>query len=589
MPLLTVALHDDQDIVTARQRAREIAALLGYDMHDQTRIATAVSEIARNACCHGGGGRIEFAIEDSRRPSMFVARVIDAGPGIDGAAQADAAALRTAGSAGAGLIGAQRLMDEVSILSGTDSGTTVVLAKKLPGGCALAREAVSRLIEDLARQRRPSPVEELQQQNRELARVLAQLQERQEELIRLNRELEDTNRGVVALYAELDARAEDLKRAADQKSRFLSNVSHELRTPLQSTLGLTRLLLDRTDGELSAEQDKQVAFIRANVEGVLEMVSDLLDLAKIEAGKTEVRLAAIGVEDLFSALRAMMRAMPVSPRVRLVFEDCSRVPELVTDEAKLSQILRNFVSNALKFTERGSVVVRAVPDEAGEHVVFSVRDTGLGIDPADHGRIFEEFVQLPNALQKRHRGTGLGLPLARRLAEAIGGRVEMSSVPGEGSEFRAILPLGRGAAVAPVRDGVRAASAPPATVQRRALIIDDDESARHTLRRLLIAQPCIVYEVRDGASGVADAIALRPDVIFLDLNMPGMSGEEVLGRLHADARTRSIPVVVVTGRPGGVAGMAEAEAVIAKNELSAGLLQAVLRDLAPRREEKREA
>lgn len=198
-------------------------------------------------------------------------------------------------------------------------GTTVLLAKKLPGGCALAREAVSRLIEDLARQRRPSPVEELKQQNRELVRVLAQLQERQEELIRLNRELEDTNRGVVALYAELDARAEGLKRAADQKSRFLSNVSHELRTPLQSTLGLTRLLLDRTDGELSAEQDRQVAFIRANVEGVLEMVGDLLDLAKIEAGKTEVRLAPLGVEDLFSALRAMMRAMPVSPRVRLVW------------------------------------------------------------------------------------------------------------------------------------------------------------------------------------------------------------------------------------------------------------------------------
>jgi signal transduction histidine kinase len=184
-----------------------------------------------------------------------------------------------------------------------------------------------------------SLLDEVRQQNQELLQTLAQLRERQEELTWLNQELEDTNRGVVALYAELDEKVDHLRRADEMKSRFLSNMSHEFRTPLNSVLGLTRLLLERADGDLTAEQEKQVNFIRKAAEGLLELVNDLLDLAKIEAGKIEVRPIEFTVEDLFSALRGMLRPLLVSSTVSLVFEGSTRIPPLFTDENKVSQIL----------------------------------------------------------------------------------------------------------------------------------------------------------------------------------------------------------------------------------------------------------
>jgi CheY-like chemotaxis protein len=190
-------------------------------------------------------------------------------------------------------------------------------------------------------------------------------------------------------------------------------------------------------------------------------------------------------------------------------------------------------------------------------------------------------------MQRKVRGTGLGLPLTRRLAQVLGGRVDLRSEVGKGSVFRAVIPLRYspdGAAPAPIAAQLPAGVEPDA--KPRALIVDDDEAARYLLRKLLVAQPCVVYEVRDGAAGVADAIALRPDVIFLDLNMPGMSGEEALHRFRGDARTRSIPVVIVTGRnvteADRKAFQGEADAIINKNELSSTLMQRVLRDVVRR-------
>ena len=199
--------------------------------------------------------------------------------------------------------------------------------------------------------------EENPPQNQELLRALEELGRRQDELVALNRELEDTNRGVVALYAELDERADHLRRADELKTRFLSNMSHEFRTPVNSIQALARMLLDRTDGDLTTEQERQVRFIAKAAEGLSELVNDLLDLAKVEAGKTVVQPTHFEVGNLLSALRGMLRPLLVSEAVNLVFEEPDDVPGLFTDEAKVSQILRNLVSNALKFTERGEVRV----------------------------------------------------------------------------------------------------------------------------------------------------------------------------------------------------------------------------------------
>jgi signal transduction histidine kinase len=256
----------------------------------------------------------------------------------------------------------------------------------------------------------------------------------------LRAELEETNRGVVALYAELDAQAEQLKRATELKSRFLAYMSHEFRTPVNAIRSIARLLSDRVDGPLTEEQAKQVDFIQSTATEFAEMVDDLLDLAKIEAGRVDISPAWFEMVDLFSALRGMFKSVLINPGVTLVFEEPVGLPRLYTDDRKLSQILRNFISNALKFTTQGEVRVVARRQDA-DRVQFSVIDTGIGIEPKFHAAVFDDFSQVDSPVQKRLRGTGLGLSLSKQLAELLGGHVELESELGKGSKFSVVLPL----------------------------------------------------------------------------------------------------------------------------------------------------
>ena len=445
--LLTLEIRYEHDVVLARQRARQIAALLGFDGQDQTRIATAVSEIARNAFEYAGGGRVQFEIEDapaaagaaSRRQSLVV-RVSDRGPGIaDVQAVLDGRYVSRTGM-GVGLAGAPRLADRFDVRTASGEGTTVEIARGLPRGAPRVGPLdAARVAEALARQAAQGAFEEVQQQNQELLRTLEELRARQAEVERLNAELAETNRGVLALYAELDDRAQDLRRASEYKSRFLSDISHELRTPLTSVLNMTRFLLDRADGPLTVEQEHQVSIIKRSIENVTEMVNDLLDLAKIEAGHTTLRPSTFTVTELFAGLRGMFRPLITTDAVTLHFDEAPALPPLDTDEQRLVQILRNFVSNAIKFTERGEIRVTASPEPGGA-IRFAVRDTGIGIAPADQERIFQDFAQVDGPIQRRVRGTGLGLPLSRKLATLLGGRVELVSAPGAGSTFAVVLP-----------------------------------------------------------------------------------------------------------------------------------------------------
>jgi signal transduction histidine kinase len=256
----------------------------------------------------------------------------------------------------------------------------------------------------------------------------------------LQMELDETNRGVVALYAELDTQAQQLQRATDLKSRFLAYMSHEFRTPISAIRSLSRLLLDRVDGELNDEQDKQVRFIESTAEEFAAMVNDLLDLAKVEAGRVEISPAWFEMVDLFSALRGMFRPMLTNPEVTLLFEDPQQSSRLFTDDKKLSQILRNFISNALKFTLKGEVRVSAQENADGT-ITFAVADSGIGIDPKFHTAMFTDFTQVDSPIQKRLRGTGLGLSLSKQLAELLGGTVGLQSELGAGSTFSVTIPL----------------------------------------------------------------------------------------------------------------------------------------------------
>jgi signal transduction histidine kinase len=350
-PLHRLMLASERDVVNARQRARSVAAALGFDHHDQIRIATAVSEIARNAFRYAKGGAVVFTVDPGER--VLRISVTDQGGGIPHLDKVMAGSYKSATGMGLGLIGTKRLMDEFAIES-NPGGTAVHFGKHLPKvGEPLDAAGLQKLSIELAKQHPATPIDELQTQNRELLRTLNELRERREELLRLNAELQDTNRGVVALYAELDERADYLRRASELKSSFLSNMSHEFRTPLNSMLALTRMLLDRMDGELSSEQDQQIRFIQRSAKELAEMVDDLLDLAKVEAGRLEVKPKTFDVTELFGALRGMLKPLLAESSLNLVFEIPEEIAPLFTDEQKVSQILRNFISNAIKFTPRG--------------------------------------------------------------------------------------------------------------------------------------------------------------------------------------------------------------------------------------------
>jgi signal transduction histidine kinase len=256
----------------------------------------------------------------------------------------------------------------------------------------------------------------------------------------LREELAETNQGVVALYAELDDRAEQLRSVSELKSRFLSYVSHEFRTPLGAIRSMTRLLLDEMDGPLNAEQVKQITFIQSSVVELSEMVNDQLDLAKIEAGRITISPVWFEMVDLFAALRGMFKPILINEDVSLVFEEATGITRMHSDDRKLAQILRNFISNALKFTSKGRVVVRATTVD--DHTVeFSVSDTGIGVPPEYIEHIFQDFVQVDSSIQRRVRGSGLGLALSRRLARLLGGDVSVESAVGVGSTFRVRIPI----------------------------------------------------------------------------------------------------------------------------------------------------
>ena len=538
--ILTIALGHETDVVLARQRARQITALLEFDAQDQTRIATAVSEIARNAFRYARGGKVTFRLEGTTLPQLLTVEVTDRGPGIPDVPAVLEGRYDSDTGMGLGIAGTRRLMDRFFITSTPGQGTTVAFGKFLPRRRGLVRsDALAAVAESIARQRPANAVDEIQQQNQELLIALEELSKRQEELVALNRELEDTNRGVVALYAELDERADHLRRADEVKSKFLSNMSHEFRTPVNSILALARMLLERVDGELTAEQERQVRFIRDAAASLSELVNDLLDLAKAQAGKIVVHPVEFEVWSLFGALRGMLRPLLINESVSLVFDEPEGLPHLFTDESKVSQILRNFISNALKFTERGEVHVsaRILPDE--DKIAFAVRDTGIGIAAEDQEHIFQEFTQLDSPVQRKVKGTGLGLPLCRRLAELLGGTVTVESAAGHGATFTATLPLRYAAPAALPKWDLDPERIP-------ILVVEDRDETMLLYERYLLGAGFQAVAARTLREARAALEATRPAAVILDIVLRGEDAWEFLAELKRRPETSQVPVVVAS-------------------------------------------
>jgi signal transduction histidine kinase/DNA-binding response OmpR family regulator len=543
--ILTLAIACERDTVAARQRARQLARLLGFEGQDQTRISTAVSEIARNAFNYAGGGRVEYSIEGRTAPQLFMIKIKDSGPGVRDLEHILEGRYQSQTGMGMGILGARRLMDQFQIESEPGKGTTIWLKKLLPRSARVWKpEDLPGLAAKLANQGPQDAFQELQHQNQELLNALEEIRTRQIELSRLNRELEDTNRGVVALYAELDEKADHLRRADELKTRFLSNMSHEFRSPLNSILALSGLLLNRSDGELTPEQEQQAEFIRRAARDLLDLVNDLLDMAKVEAGKVEAKPVEFRVSDLFAALRGMLRPLLLNQAVDLVFEDVEAIPAMFSDEGKISQILRNFISNSLKFTERGEVRVSA--SLAGNDVVFCVADTGIGIAVEDQQRIFLDFAQVDHPIQRRVKGTGLGLPLSKKLATLLGGEVRVQSQAGVGSAFTVQLPLRYEQSVDLSLESESAIAAAEDSGSMPILVLEDKLEMMMMYRSYLKNTGFQLIPASTVREAQEVLERLRPRVMILDVVLRSEDSWRFLADLKKDARTRDIPVVIAS-------------------------------------------
>ena len=431
-------VEHETDVFASRQAARAGAAAIGVEGQDVVRVATALSEVTPDLLA-SGGGRVAFW-----SPTNDLLTVTLTSDDTDW------------GNA-SGLAFARRLMDSTELTVNEAGQTVLTLGKQVRASHVLDPVARADLQRHLSARVGRNPLDELRDQNRELVAVLEEVQARKAELERVNAELEETNRGVmalytelsdelertnqgvVALYAEIDDKSRQLGEANESKTRFLNNMSHELRTPGNSVLGLARLLLDPAAEPLTAEQRHQVEFILASGEDLLRLVNELLDLAKAESGRLEAVVDEVDLTHHFDELRGTTAPLVTRPGVERVIETPRTPAGFRSDRNLLRHVLRNLLSNAVKFTESGSVAMTARPVPGG--VAFAVTDTGVGITPEDQPKVFEEFYQVRGGLQTAVAGSGLGLPFARRVCRIIGGDLQLSSVPGEGTTFGFELPL----------------------------------------------------------------------------------------------------------------------------------------------------
>jgi len=355
-------------------------------------------------------------------------------------------------------------------------------------------------------------------------------------------------RRVMERTADLSVLNAELARAAQLKDEFLASMSHELRTPLNAVLGLSEALQEQVYGPLTNQQHQSLRSIEESGRHLLVLITDILDLSKIGAGKFELDIDAVEVEPICQASLQLIKQAAHNQQLRVSLQLDSAVMTIEADIRRLKQMLVNLLSNAVKFTPPGGAIgLDVTGDPARELVSFTVWDTGIGIAPADLARLFQPFVQLDSRLAREYSGTGLGLSLVYRLAELHGGSVAVTSAPERGSRFSISLPW-RAPEVpnpdAPATPDV--AGAPDKGPIRRALIIEDSPAAAEQVTRYLRELNLETSTYPQGEGAVTQARVTRPDVIVLDILLPMSSGWDVLAGLKAEPSTQDIPVLIVS-------------------------------------------
>ena len=364
-------------------------------------------------------------------------------------------------------------------------------------------------------------------------------------------------------------RAEDASRA---KSVFLANMSHELRTPLNAILLYSELMLDEAveRGLMDFQADLQK--IRVSGKHLLSLIDSILDLSKIEAGRMTVFLEEIDLDGLLGDVSTMIKPLVERNGNTFILQECPGLRPVRSDLKKLTQILYNLLDNAAKFTHEGTISLTVAADADPSFFRLTVCDTGIGMSPEEVGRLFQEFTQADESTTRRYSGTGLGLALCRRFTELLGGRIWVESQVGEGSTFHVRLPIAS-VAVQP------ASSLPASTSDHRGtvLVIDDEFTMRDALSRMLTKEGYWVAVANTGAEGLQMARSLHPDLITLDVLMPGVDGWEVLANLKSDTALKDIPVILLSVLDDCDQGLALGAAAICRKPTERAELMKVIR------------
>ena len=383
---------------------------------------------------------------------------------------------------------------------------------------------------------------------------------RQDELGDLAASFNQMAAGVQAAQARMQEQNVELEAARQRaesgnraKGDFLAAMSHELRTPLNAVLGSAEILQDGIFGPVNPKQARYLQTIDESGRHLLALINDVLDLSKIEANRFELELAPVDVDECVQSSLRLVRQAALKKQIVLSSSCDAGLSTITADPRRLKQVLVNLLSNAVKFTPAGgSVQLDVTAEEAKAQVVFCVTDTGIGISPEDQARLFQPFTQADSKLARQYEGTGLGLALARRLARAHGGDVTMASEVGRGSRFTVTLPLkfpAAEAAAAPAPPLQSSTPAPPSAATRRPLVllVEDNEANASTMTDYLSAKGFPVIRGHDGAEGIERAQRERPEVVLMDIQMPGMDGLEAIRRLRADPETAGLRIIALTG------------------------------------------
>ena len=550
--IVKVALSNDQDLIVARHRTKQISEFTGLSLQDQTRLITAVSELARNAVQYAGGGTLTLGIDQMEGRQYIEAVIADKGPGIPRLNDIMQENYHSRTGLGKGIVGSKRIVDLFSITTSVTDGTTISIGKYVPTSMApITNSVVSGWTKKIAKQLADTPIQQLQDQNKQLMDTLEELQKYKQDLEKQLENIKELNAQLDAKTQQLALRTLELQEASKHKSAFLANMSHEIRTPLNAMLGINRLLSRTASGD---EQKRLLALSREAGKSLLTLINDVLDLSQIEAGKLKVEQRQF---DPISTARAAVellnpQANEKGLQLRIAVDDAT--PDtLLGDPNRIRQVLINLVGNAIKFSDEGVVEISLSVVEASENGIrlrFAVTDNGPGITAEDVHLLFQSFVQLDSSSTRKHAGSGLGLAISKHIVEVLGGKIGVSSQIGQGSTFWFELPL-QSAKCIEQEEPKKHIAASKSAIKRFtkgdsyiALVAEDHPVNQMVMVMELQEMGVTVKVVSNGRQAVEAAASEHFDIIFMDCQMPEMDGYEATACIRS--KNQAVPIIALT-------------------------------------------